>query len=311
MFLLSIIIKLPYQIYIPGGIVNLGDRVSVEDGYNSKGSINSSYVSAIDGKPLFVLLSYIIPDWDLVKKEDITYDNETLDEAFKRDQILMGQSNIIAQIVALKKANIGYEIYDEEIKVLYTFTGNNNNLMVNDQIIEIDNTKINSLDDLKLAIADKKIDDTVSIKVIRNNKEVMVTSGFMEYENQVILGLYLTNNYDINPEKKISVKNKNDETGSSGGFMTALAIYNALTKEDITNEKKIVGTGTIDIDGNVGEIGGVKYKLMGAVKNKADIFLCPQENYDEAIEVKKQKNYDIEIYKINNFDEAIELLKKL
>ena len=30
--------------------------------------------------------------------------------------------------------------------------------------------------------------------------------------------------------------------------------------------KKIVGTGTIEEDGSVGEIGGVKYKLSGAVK---------------------------------------------
>ena len=72
--------------------------------------------------------------------------------------------------------------------------------------------------------------------------------------------------------------------------MMALSIYGNLTNQDLTNGKTIVGTGTIDIDGNVGSIGGVKYKLIGAVKNKADIFIVPNgENYDEAIKIKKEK----------------------
>ena len=56
---------------------------------------------------------------------------------------------------------------------------------------------------------------------------------------------------------------------------TALLIYDYLTEEDITKGRTIVGTGTIDENGNVGSIGGVKYKLKGAVKNKAEIFLVP------------------------------------
>lgn len=91
--------------------------------------------------------------------------------------------------------------------------------------------------------------------------------------------------------------------------MFTLSIYNKLVDEDITKNRKVVGTGTIDLNGNVGEIGGVKYKLKGAVKSKADIFICPYENYDEAINLKNKYNYDIEIIKVSTFDEAIEKLK--
>ena len=89
----------------------------------------------------------------------------------------------------------------------------------------------------------------------------------------------------------------------------SLSIYNKLVDEDITKGRKIVGTGTIDTDGNVGEIGGVKYKLLGAVKSKADIFLVPYENYDEAIRYKNENNYDIKIIKVATFDEALNTLK--
>ena len=93
--------------------------------------------------------------------------------------------------------------------------------------------------------------------------------------------------------------------------MMSLTIYNKLVKEDITKGKKIVGTGTIDVDGNVGEIGGVKYKLIGAVKKKAEVFICPKENYEEALSVAKEKNYDIKIIEVSTFDEALEALKNI
>ena len=93
--------------------------------------------------------------------------------------------------------------------------------------------------------------------------------------------------------------------------MTALTIYSYLTNTDLTNGKKIVGTGTIDKEGNVGPIGGVKYKLIGAVKNKADIFLVPNgDNYEEAIKIKKEKNYDIKIIGISTLKQAINELEK-
>ena len=90
-----------------------------------------------------------------------------------------------------------------------------------------------------------------------------------------------------------------------------LMTYNSLTKQDLTYGKKIVGTGTISLDGSVGEIGGVKYKLMGAVNNKADIFLVPEGNYEEAMKVKEDKKYDIEIVKVTKLQDAIDYLEGL
>ena len=94
--------------------------------------------------------------------------------------------------------------------------------------------------------------------------------------------------------------------------MTTLAIYDALIPEDLTHGLKIAGTGTIDSNGNVGEIGGVNFKLAGAVYGKADIFLVPSgENYEDAMRIKKERNYKIEIVEINTFDDAIEYLKSI
>lgn len=90
--------------------------------------------------------------------------------------------------------------------------------------------------------------------------------------------------------------------------MLSLAIYNAITDEDITHGKTIVGTGTITVDGIVGPIDGVKYKILGAVKSDADMFLCPEENYEEALEVKEKFDLDILIHSVKTFDEALAYL---
>ena len=110
---------------------------------------------------------------------------------------------------------------------------------------------------------------------------------------------------------KIKIKFKSSEGGPSGGLMLTLAIYNKLTDSNLSNGRKIVGTGTIDQNGNVGEIGGVKYKLNGAVKAHADIFLVPSgDNYKEALKEKEKNNYQITIKAIKTLDEAITYLKE-
>ena len=92
--------------------------------------------------------------------------------------------------------------------------------------------------------------------------------------------------------------------------MTALTIYNYLVKEDITGGLDIAGTGTIEPDGSVGEISGIKYKLAGVVKEKMDIFIVPAgENYKEALKEKEKHNYDIKIVPVSTFEEALTYLE--
>ncbi|MEG1508785.1 MAG: hypothetical protein RR373_09175, partial [Akkermansia sp.] len=58
------------------------------------------------------------------------------------------------------------------------------------------------------------------------------------------------------------------------------------------------------------EIGGIKYKLAGVVKKKADLFFCPAgENYNEAMKEKKKNKYKIKIIGVETLDEALNYLK--
>ena len=115
--------------------------------------------------------------------------------------------------------------------------------------------------------------------------------------------------FELDTSDEVKLKFKKSESGSSGGLMMALSIYSAISESDILKGRNIAGTGTIDINGNVGEISGVKYKIMGAAKNDIDIVFVPSANYKEAIKTKKDNNYKLDIVSVDTFLDAINYLE--
>ena len=302
--------ELPYVIYTPGGVVNLENRISVTDGYESSGSLNMSYVSLVKGTLPMILLSYVIPNWDLIPQEEITREDETVDELLELEKLYMESSINNAIILAYNKANKNIKIKNEVNNIIYIADEADTDLKMYDKLISVDDIKINSVNELKEYVNTKNKGDIVKFKVIRNNKEKECSATIYETSDGLKVGISFLTTYEIETEPEIEVLTKSSESGSSGGLMLSLAIYNALVEEDITKGRIIVGTGTIDIDGNVGAIDGVKYKILGAVKNDANLFLCPMDNYEEAMKIKDEFDLDIEIYGVNTFDEALNYLLK-
>ena len=300
--------KLDFSIYSPGGLINLDNRIVSEDKvYESKGSINMTYVSLVKGTIPTYLLAKIIPTWDIIPNEDITYDGN-LDETIKIDQYYLEESISNAYMVAYNTAGIDYQIKKSNNYVTYIYEGAKTDLKLFDNIIKYDNIDFTTFSTMQEYITNKKVGDKVDFLVKREGKEIKCYAELIDLDGVAKVGVSAAIINEYESDINIDIKSKKTESGSSGGFMMALAMYNALTKEDITHGKDIAGTGTIDADGNVGVIGGVIYKLAGAVKNGADIMLVPEDNYEEAYNYKKEHKFDIELVSIAKFDEAIDYL---
>lgn len=71
--------------------------------------------------------------------------------------------------------------------------------------------------------------------------------------------------------------NSGDIGGPSAGLMFTLGIIQRIEKRDITKGCVVAGTGTIDINGNVGAIGGAKQKIIAARGVGAKYFLVPDD----------------------------------
>lgn len=300
---------LPYNLYVGGGIISLEKRLEVLGEYKETGSFNLSYVISSRATIPTYLLSYIF-DWERESINDakLSSDDNARD-MWEREKMYLQEANDNAIISAYQKAQEKITIKKELVKVLYVDSDAKTNLKTGDVIVSVDNTQINDFADLKNIINKYNVGDRVNVTYLRDDEEKSGYFVIQKIDNEKKAGLYLIKLYEYDLEKEVKLNFKNSEGGPSGGFMLALAIYNRLTSEDLTKGRKIVGTGTIDSLGNVGKIGGIKYKLKGAVRNNADIFFVPEENYDEALQIKKEKGYDISVVKVKTLSDAIEYLK--
>lgn len=302
-----------YYIITGGGIMEVGDRIKVEDEYESEGSFNLAYVSEAKGTIATYLLSYVIKDFKRIKISDYTYDNEESmkDVEFRGEiDLLNASDNAIknAYLAAGKK----YEVISTSLYVYYIDKDYENDFKVGDQILKVDGVKIDSIDDYKGIVAKKKAGDTISVVVKRDKKEKELEIKLYEKDGQLLSGIYISsvNQYETDPE--VEIKFKKSESGPSGGLIETLDIYDKLVEEDITKGLTIAGTGEIDENGNIGTIGEVKYKLLGAEKKGADVFLVPSgENYETCIKVKKGRDLDIKVIGVSTFLEALDKLKQL
>ncbi len=305
-------VKLPYTVEYPGGIINIESRLVGENIYKSKGSFNLTYVTSVPGYISNIILAKIIPDWEIIKNENIIIDGDTMRMHEIRSRIDLYSSISAAKYVAYNKAGIEPNIIDENDYVYYTTEESKTDLYVGDKILSFDGNPYEKGQNLLEYIASKDVGYKISFKVkTNNNKEVERYAEIVDVEGTKRIGIIISAIYTYKNKPDISYNYNSDEYGPSGGLMMALAIYNALTKEDATKGLRISGTGTISHDGTVGAIGGVKFKIIGAINKKSDVFIIPAENYDEAKKVLESRKTNMKLIKAENFEQVIEELNKL
>lgn len=300
---------LPYYIDMPGGLLNTDDKIEIENEYKIKGSYNMTYVSEIKATPILYLITKLNKNWDLVSFKEVESSGLSLEEYKVYNKLLLNNANDSAVIVAYEKALKEVKLIKNDFVVVHVDSVNTD-LEAGDIIRKVDNIEIDSFEKIVELISSHKVGDVLNVEIEKDNKRIVKQAKIYEEDGRKIMGVLILSDISLSANPKYKYNFDEKESGPSGGLMITLTIYNKLLNYDLTKGLKISGTGAIDINGDVSSIGGVKYKLRGAVKNKADVFLVPAgENYEEAIKLQKKYNYDIDIVSISTFDEAVEYLK--
>lgn len=299
---------LPYYIDAPGGLIDVSERLDVEDGHPINGSLNLAYISEFKANIPTLIYAYFNKDWEIVKKEDVVASNETIEENDYRNHLLLEEANQNAIMVAFDKADVDYEIKNRTVNIIYIYEEADTDLKIGDQIIEVNGVKVSSKEEVLNEINKS---DSIQFKVINNGIEHERYANKVDIDGSKLIGIMVCETKEVIPSKEVNINFKKSESGPSGGFMMALSIYDILTKEDLTKGLKIVGTGTIDELGNVGVIGGVEHKIKAAVKENADIFFVPTGNYEEAKTTVLENNLDIKLIEVKHIDDAINYLNNM
>ncbi|MDX6571018.1 MAG: Lon-like protease [Gaiellales bacterium] len=93
--------------------------------------------------------------------------------------------------------------------------------------------------------------------------------------------------------------------GPSAGLAFTLEVYDALSGYKLANGRKIAVTGTIDLAGDVGPIGGVRQKVLGAVRRHVDLVLVPDANAADARAAAKGR---VRVIAVSTFRQALRVL---
>ncbi|MDO5569001.1 MAG: S16 family serine protease [bacterium] len=302
--------RLPYNVMMPGGLIDISNRVVVDGGNTINGSMNLLYVTETKANIPTLLLSYILDSWDLESVEEEKISDESDAEIIKRNKAMLDNSIQNAIFVAYGAAGRDITITGKKNIVIGLFDANDSNLQVGDEILKANGVEIDNVDKLRAIINESNVEDIIELDVIRDEKEIKVSTKVFENDGIKQVGMLVITNYQYELDPAISLKFRSSESGASGGLMLALSIYDIIGDEDIVKGRKIAGTGAITMSGAVEEIGGVKYKLMGAVRNNVDVVLVPESNYEECIRLKEKYKYDIEIVSVATFDDALNYLQK-
>lgn len=313
LFVISHFVPVSYQIMEAGIAAELSPMIEVEDGYENSGeflltAVSSRRAAAWD---YFYISLFNPEDKELSSISEQLPEDMEMDEYISLMSELMEESKLQAQAVAYKKAGYQVEISGEGAEVVKVMKEGNayKKLKKGDLITAVDGKKVEMAADAVNLIKDRDIGDTVKMTVIRAQKKLDFELKTLELEGSKgnpSIGVLISSkglNYDIPG----TVNFKTDNIiGPSAGSVFTMEIYNQLIPEDITAGKRVAGTGTISLDGEIGRIDGVKYKIMAAKAAEVDLFIVPEENYETAAEYAD----DLKLLKVKNINDIIRYFEK-
>ena len=166
-------------------------------------------------------------------------------------------------------------------------------------LVKVDGDAATSADAVRAAVQRHQPGDTFPVVVRRGGTERTVTARTGESGGRTALGIGLRLDYDLPVDVTLRTGNVG---GPSAGLLFSLAIYDVLTPGELTGGKEIAGTGTMSDTGQVGPIGGIRQKLVGAERSGADYFLAPADNCPEVV---GHVPDGLQVVKVATFDEGL------
>ncbi|WP_460799329.1 YlbL family protein [Microbacterium sp. GXF0217] len=240
----------------------------------------------------------------VVPIESVFPEGVTTEQRDERNAVLMVDSQHEATAAALNE--LGYDT-GAQVEVVEVVEGGaaDGVLQPGDVIVAIDGIAVTAGAQLREAIQEAG-GATVSLTVQRAGEESEIEltpqKTTADDVDTWLIGITLTTEYDFPIDVTIQL---DDVGGPSAGMMFALGIVDMLTEGELNGGENVAGTGTIDAEGTVGPIGGIRQKLYGARNAGADFFLAPASNCDE---VTGHVPDGLQVFSTSTLDESIEIL---
>ncbi len=304
---------LPYATYAPGPTVDVLDQpggsetVAVRGvkSYRDDGELRLTTVSVSRVDHQLSLPELIAAWWDddeAVYPYDYVHPEDVTAEEDQREGAV---SMVTSQDVAIANALRALD-YDVEptLQVAYVVPDSpaDGELEVRDVLLRVNGQRVTDAEMLVKAIRRTKDGESVALVVERDRKRRIVTIE-PRVEDDGVKRVGFTPGQGFRFPFDVAVNIDPDIGGPSAGMIFSLAIYDTLTRGSLTGGGAVAGTGTIDLEGNVGPIGGIQQKIAGAERDGTELFLVPAANCADALGV---DDGDPRLVRVETFDDALE-----
>ncbi|HKX74011.1 MAG TPA: S16 family serine protease [Acidimicrobiia bacterium] len=307
--------NLPVYAFSSGPVGDAVDVVEVEEAeiYTPQGELIMLTVSSQEVNLFEAVAAAIDPDVDLVPREAVRPRDETDEEFVLRNRSLMDTSTETAITLALQRLGYAITPASDGIRIAEVVedTPAAAVLEVDDVIVGVAGDEVTVAEDLGPIVTSFEVGDTIDLDIRRGETEENVTVELVprtDDPNRPMIGISVeTLNPRFNFPFPIAIE-AGQIGGPSAGMMYTLAVMDLLAPDDLTKGHVIAGTGTIDLEGNVGAIGGVRQKVVAAEAAGAEYMLVPQANLVEAESARRTR---MELVGVNNLDDALAFLATL
>lgn len=284
--------KVPYVVLSPGPTEDTLGKVdnkpvitiSGRETYPTDGELRLVTV-AYQGGPnakidlLTALRGWIDPTVAVVPQETIFAPDRSQQQVEEENTVEMTNSQDNATAAALTELKIPYTTV---ISVVSTVKDQPaaGKLLKGDEIVAVDGKPVSEIEAVGEAVRARGPGEQVTFGVVRGEQKLDVAVKTIGERGKAMVGVTMQAKYKFPFEVDINV---GDVGGPSAGLMFSLGIVDKLTRGPLTGGKQIAGTGTITPEGEVGPIGGIAQKMVGARDAGATVFLTPADNCAEAV----------------------------
>lgn len=174
-----------------------------------------------------------------------------------------------------------------------------------DELKTIDDSLVSSATDLRDKIRAHPPGDSVRVGYVRDGKAAAArikTAAAPDGSGRSFIGIAPSERCPCKTPYEVKIALGEDVGGPSAGLMFTLGILDTLTPGELTRGLTIAGTGTMDVDGQIGPIGGIQQKLIAAKRKRAVAFLVPDGNWAEA---NQSPPRGLALYKVTDLKSAV------
>lgn len=258
-----------------------GDDIPAAAAEQPSGHLNMLTIRVVDRVPLIEAAAmWASGGYQFAPRDEYYPPDKTKEEVTEANVKMFQDSQSVAEIEALRHLGYPNIVYVGSIE---KGSPSWDLLRPDDQITAVDGEPVTDYPSLKAIMASTRPGDTVAVTVLRDGSsetEKVVLGAISDEGPQGFLGVGVVER----PQAPFSIDiSLEDIGGPSAGLMFTLGIIDRLTPGDLTGGAFIAGTGTMELGGTVGAIGGVTFKEAAARAAGAQYMLVPAGNCSEAL----------------------------